>query len=146
VLAHGHHSRSQAEGVGCYTTRWLPRRLGIGARDSGEHGVPNPGTALHGEILKNGGSEGSCTLMAVSKDPSRRQRVAPLIELRIQKWWEVLVTLQSSLPACLKTPDLQAGSRITSPMWKRGWELSNALDDSHYPEHAFMWSSTRVEP
>jgi hypothetical protein len=29
-------------------------------------------------------------------------------------WWEVLVTLQSSLPACLKTPDLQAGSRITS--------------------------------
>ena len=30
--------------------------------------------------------------------PSRRQRVAPLIELRIQKWWEVLVTLQSSLP------------------------------------------------
>ena len=46
--------------------------------------------------------------------PSRRQRVAPLIELRIQKWWEVLVTLQSSLPACLKTPDLQAGSRITS--------------------------------
>ncbi len=26
--------------------------------------------------------------------PSRRQRVAPLIELRIQKWWEMLVTLQ----------------------------------------------------
>ena len=26
--------------------------------------------------------------------PSRRQRVAPLIELRIQKWWEVLVMLQ----------------------------------------------------
>ena len=46
--------------------------------------------------------------------PSRRQRVAPLIELRIQKWWEVLVMLQSSLPACLMTPDLQAGSRITS--------------------------------
>ena len=44
-------------------------------------------------------------------------------ELRIQKWWEVLVTLQSSLPACLKTPDLQAGSRITSRMWERGWEL-----------------------
>jgi len=61
-----------------------------------------------------GGPEGTCTLVAVRKDPSRRQRVAPLIELRIQKWWEVLVTLQSSLPACLKTPDLQAGSRITS--------------------------------
>jgi len=29
-------------------------------------------------------------------------------------WWEVLVMLQSSLPACLKTPELQAGSRITS--------------------------------
>jgi hypothetical protein len=29
----------------------------------------------------------------------------------------VLVTLQSSLPACLKTPDLQAGSRITSRKW-----------------------------
>jgi hypothetical protein len=27
----------------------------------------------------------------------------------------VLVTLQSSLPAYLKTPDLQAGCRITSP-------------------------------
>ena len=26
--------------------------------------------------------------------PSRRERVAPLIELRIQKWWEVLVMLQ----------------------------------------------------
>jgi hypothetical protein len=62
VLAHGQYSRSQAEGVGCYTTRWLPRRLGIGARDSGEHGVPNPGTALHGEILKIGGPEGTCTL------------------------------------------------------------------------------------
>jgi len=29
-------------------------------------------------------------------------------------WWEVLVTLQSSLPTCLKTPVLQTGSRITS--------------------------------
>jgi hypothetical protein len=29
-------------------------------------------------------------------------------------WWEVLVMLQSSLPACLKTPVLQTGSRITS--------------------------------
>ena len=30
------------------------------------------------------------------------------------KWWEVLVTLQSSLPADLKTPVLQTGSRDTS--------------------------------
>ena len=49
--------------------------------------------------------------------PSRRQRVAPLIELRVQKWWEVLVTLQPSLPACLKTPGLQSGSRNTSRKW-----------------------------
>jgi hypothetical protein len=34
--------------------------------------------------VKNGGPEGSCTLVAVRKDPSRRQRVAPLIELRIR--------------------------------------------------------------
>ena len=49
-----------------------------------------------------------------------------LIGLRVRKgWpvrrsstskggWEVLVTLQSSLPACLKTPVLQTGSRNTS--------------------------------
>ncbi len=29
------------------------------------------------------------------------------------KWWEVLVMLQSSLPARLKTPILQTGNRIT---------------------------------
>jgi len=62
--------------------------------------------------------------MAVRKDPSRRQRGALLIELRVRNglpsrslgedWWEVLVMLQSSLPTCLKTPVLQTGSRITS--------------------------------
>jgi hypothetical protein len=31
-----------------------------------------------------------------------------------KSWWEVLVMLQSSLPACLKTPVLRTGSRITS--------------------------------
>jgi len=30
------------------------------------------------------------------------------------KWWEALVTLQSSLPAGFATPDLQAGSRNAS--------------------------------
>ena len=30
------------------------------------------------------------------------------------KWWEVLVTLQSSLPACLVTPGLRPGRRDTS--------------------------------
>ena len=47
--------------------------------------------------------------------PSRRQRVAPLIELRIQKWWEVLVTLQFvASDRYFVTPDLQSSSRITS--------------------------------
>jgi len=32
-------------------------------------------------------------------------------------WWEVLVMLQSSLPACLETPVLQTGSRVTSQDW-----------------------------
>ena len=36
------------------------------------------------------------------------------VELRVQKWWEALVTLQSSLPACFATPHLQCGRRITS--------------------------------
>ena len=53
--------------------------------------------------------------------PSRRQRGALLIELRIQKWWEVLVTLQFvASDTCLKTPDLQSGSRITSLKIGRG--------------------------
>jgi len=48
---------------------------------------------------KNGGSEGTCTLMAVRKDPSRRSRSrgTPLIELRIQKWWPLCELLHSSL-------------------------------------------------
>ena len=56
--------------------------------------------------------------------PSRRQRGALLIELRIQKWWEVLVTLQSSLPALFfdggftdrgpdHFPEMVAGAGIT---------------------------------
>ena len=48
---------------------------------------PKPGalkTELHS--VKNGGLEGTCTLVAVRKDPSRRQRGALLIELRVQKW------------------------------------------------------------
>src|SRR5207237_879838 len=76
--------------------------------------------------------------------PSRRQRGALLIELRVRKgtartakdgahaaartspfklrpskWWEALVTLQSSLPAGLTTSDLQSGSWITSPRSER---------------------------
>jgi len=41
----------------------------------------------------------------------------PHSALRIphSKWWEVLVTLQSSLPAGFMTPHLQCGSRDTSP-------------------------------
>ena len=32
------------------------------------------------------------------------------------KWWEVLVTLQLSLPAFFSTPVLQTGSRDTAPL------------------------------
>src|SRR6185369_683904 len=50
--------------------------------------------------------------------PSRRQRGALLIKLRVQKWWEVLVMLQSSLPTFVfATPALQTGSRNTSQIW-----------------------------
>jgi hypothetical protein len=40
----------------------------------------------------------------------------------------VLVTLQSSLPACLKTPDLQAGSRITSHDTRLNFGLGDATN------------------
>jgi hypothetical protein len=57
-----HHSRSQAEGVGCYTTRWSPDALASGLRDSGEHGAAEPWNGAPREILKIGGPEGTCTL------------------------------------------------------------------------------------
>ena len=41
-----------------------------------------------------GGPEGSCTLNPPADNPD----ASGLIELRVQKWWEVLVMLQSSLP------------------------------------------------
>ena len=53
--------------------------------------------------------------------PSRRQRGALLIELRVQKWWEVLVMLQSSLPTnYFLTPVLQTSSRNTSQIGSGG--------------------------
>jgi hypothetical protein len=57
---------------------------------------------------KSGGPEGACTLNPPADNG------ALYLELRVRKWWEVLVTLQSSLPAPLATPHLQCGSRITS--------------------------------
>ena len=64
------------------------------------------------EDSENDGPGGACTPVAVREDPA--DNGALCLELRVRKWWEVLVTLQSSLPACLMTPHLQGGSRITS--------------------------------
>src|ERR1700689_2382426 len=52
---------------------------------------PKPGalkTELHS--VKNGGPEGNRTLNLPADNPDK----SGLIELRVQKWWEVLVTLQ----------------------------------------------------
>src|SRR5512139_169508 len=87
-----------------YTTRWVPADFSAGVWFGGDEAADSL-TAPRGRWR---------TRRDLHPQPSRRQRVAPLIELRVREWWEVLVTLQSSLPACLKTPDLQAGSRITS--------------------------------
>ena len=56
---------------------------------------PRPG-ALKTELRsdKFGGSEGTCTLSLPADNGLLR-----VFELRIRKWWEVLVMLQSSLPA-----------------------------------------------
>src|SRR5204862_5830579 len=52
-------TRSQAEHVGCYTTRWsCPDRCRQGSRIAGHK--PWQGPAVRS--LKNGGPEGSCTL------------------------------------------------------------------------------------
>lgn len=81
---------------------------GFRERRSGETRCRNPGNRPRGKL-------GNWRTRRESHpQPSRRQRGALLIELRIQKWWEVLVTLQPSLPADLVTPGLQPGDRITS--------------------------------
>jgi hypothetical protein len=36
------------------------------------------------------------------------------VEAFDEGWWEALVTLQSSLPICFVTPDLQSGNWIAS--------------------------------
>ena len=49
--------------------------------------------------------------------PSRRQRVAPLIELRIQNGGKCWYRASRRFRPCLMTPDLQSGGRITSLNW-----------------------------
>src|SRR3974377_1765202 len=84
--------RSQAERVGCYTTRSWPRPVhGAGA---GETQDSNPGNGPAASSLKEWR-----TRRELHPQPSRRQRGALLVELRVQKWWEVLAMLPSSLPA-----------------------------------------------
>ena len=81
--------RSQAECVGCYATRCSPRCF---------VGKP-PGSWFlwgWGTVFLEIGSQTRLADPELHTQPSRRQRGALLIELRIQKWWEVLVMLQSS--------------------------------------------------
>ena len=59
--------------------------------------------------LKNGGPEGICTLSLPADNGLLRW-----LSYGSVKWWEVLVTLQPSLPADLMTPGLRPGCRDTS--------------------------------
>ena len=59
--------------------------------------------------LRNGGPEGICTLSLPADNGLLRW-----LSYGSVKWWEVLVTLQSSLPTDLVTPGLQPGGRNTS--------------------------------
>ena len=71
-----------------YTTRWIPRRA---LTPSGAWGTRKHEPWRRVPRREFGGPEGSCTLSAVCQHPSRRQRGALLIELRVRKWlrgWE----------------------------------------------------------
>ena len=127
-----------SRGCCCYTTRWKtqghPReRPGLWG-----HGALNLGTVLRGEIRKMADPKGLApstlpqttgrsTLSYGSGEMRNSERgarnairdtaaIVPRSTFCIPRWnwWEVLLTLQSSLPAHLATPHLQCGSRITS--------------------------------
>ena len=75
-------TRSQAEHVAATPRAVAPAngwRRGLGSCGDGR-------TFSLEHILHRGfgGPEGTCALVAVRKHPSRRQRVAPLIELRVR--------------------------------------------------------------
>src|SRR5438093_7295883 len=80
--------RSQAECVGCYATRCSPRRFV----------KKPPGSCFlwrrRTRSLMQVPGQDWRTRRELHPQPSRRQRGALLIELRVNKWWEVLVMLQ----------------------------------------------------
>src|SRR5881409_1247235 len=75
-----------------------------------------------GKIYKIGALDGTCTHTLPADNGLL------FYSATRAKWWEVLVTLQSSLPACLKTPVLQTGSRITSR--KSDWPAIHSYEPS----------------
>jgi hypothetical protein len=80
---------------GCcsYTTRWKPQNHPHERPGSWGTRSTQPWPGVPRRDSEDGGPEGACTLNPPADDG------ALCFELRVQKWWEVLVTLQSSLPA-----------------------------------------------
>lgn len=66
-----------------------PAPSGDGAGTGGRRDI-NPGNSPALKIEENGGPEGACTLNPPADNG------ALCLELRVQKWWAALVTLQSS--------------------------------------------------
>ena len=100
--------RAQAEDVAATRRAGSPSNAHTSVRGLGGHGAPNLGTVLRGKSRKVADPKG----LAPSTLPQTTGRST--LSYGSGTWWEVLVTLQPSLPALLATPHLQCGSRITS--------------------------------
>jgi len=86
-----------------------------------------------GKIRKIGGSEGSCTLVAVRWHPSRRQRGALLIELRVQKWpVETKPVCNAPTSTCLLGRSIHDPQRETSRILGRQLLRSGGLVGATY--------------
>ena len=124
--------RSQAECVGCYATRCLPRRFGrrrgLGSVAAGRSNLER------WPAVRTGGLEGNCTL----NPPADNGALCSL------SYESEMVGSAGNAPARhfqlrLTTPDLQSGSRITSreirgekDEVRSGYESSFALHTSHF--------------
>jgi hypothetical protein len=75
---------------------------------AGEHETLNPGNSLAARFLN------WRTRRELHPQPSRRQRGALLIELRVQMVGSAGNAPVRHFRLCFLTPDLQSGSRITS--------------------------------
>jgi hypothetical protein len=82
-----------SRGCCCYTTRWKPQRHQRERPGSWGTRRTEPWHSAPRRDSDYGGPEGACTLNPPADNG------ALCLELRVRKWWEVLVTLQSSLPA-----------------------------------------------